>query len=306
MIGIVEFFDGVSRGISLNLPHFSRLTHEDNKKYGSLLKKNCIEAILASARKYNLFFRFIDMPYNSEIVGKGLGVNVLEDLESIGDGLGGYCLVDVVDGTWAAVSGCPFSGTTTLAVSLSIEKKKGDLTLADFEYAAVIPHEGDGWYLGRTYSPTLYIKSDRGRTVLGLSPQKNPKEIRFVLDLFTTQTYSQLEKSIDAVKPIMLEWADFVRLYGAGIEITTMFSRDAMEPSVGAYISANQKMDNVIPLSILVEGAGGIVTDWWGNSIADKKLEDRVFVAMSANETLHENILNHFKNVPVIEGGLND
>lgn len=303
MIGVVEFFDGVSRGINLSLHHFFRLSHEDNKKYGNLLKKNCTEAILASAKKYNLFFRFIDMPYNSEVVGKGLGVNVLEDLESTGDGLGGYCLVDVVDGTWAAVSGCPSSGTTTLAVSLSIEKKKEDLTLADFEYAAIFPHEGDGWYLGRTCSPTLHVGSGRERAVLGLSQQKNPKEIRFILDLFTTQTYSQLERSIDAVKPIMLEWADFVRLYGAGIEITTMFSRDAMEPSVGAYVSANQKMDNVIPLSILVEGAGGIVTDWWGNSIADKKLEDRVFVVMSANKALHENILNHFKNVPVIKGG---
>lgn len=302
---IEAFFRRVYYGIRGRIHGYPRQYSENNKAWADRLKKICSKAILEAMDDSNITFNLIDMPYSSEVIGKGLGTNILEQMTVPQEG-SPYCLVDVVDGTWGAVSGSPFSGTTTLAVSFAAKKKKEELTLADFQYSAILPHEMDEWFFGEVERQTLTMDKFESRWASGLTNQTNPRQIRFILDLFTTQTHSQLERSIDAVRPIMLEWADFVRLYGAGVEATTMFHRHGIKPSVGAHISANQKMDNVIPLSILIEGAGGIVTDWWNNSLADKKLEDRAFVVMSANKALHDNIMNHFKDVVVIESGVDE
>jgi hypothetical protein len=119
------------------------------------------------------------------------------------------------------------------------------------------------------------------------------RQTRFFLDLFTAQSYETLAIAIDAVKPLIYDWADIGRFYGAGIELMALLGGPGTTPGFGGYVAANQKADNLIPTTMLLEGAGVLVTTWWGERIDGMRLMDRAYVAIAANKALHEHMVRH-------------
>ena len=209
-----------------------------------------------------------------------------------------YCLIDIIDGTWNASCGLTFSCSTMLAFTRASTKEPANLTLADFEYGFIIPYHGSGLYIGKSNHPTMLLSWDGLGLQLHMSPVREVSKARLILDLFTEEEQDSLARSIGVIGPVIYDWCDYGRFYGAGVEITSLFGHREITPGFAAYVAAHQKMDNIVPAYSMILGAGGIVTDWWGEPITTKKLSDRVHVIMSANKDLHENLVQHLSKRP--------
>lgn len=279
---------------------------ETNKEWGSILKqfvRTSLDNYLQQfANITGINVLVVDMPYTAETgSGRGTGQNLIttrEILSTESSERNIYCLIDEIDGTWNATCGLVFSCSTMLAFTGTTTAKPEDLTLAHFSYGFIIPYYGEGIYISELHRPPQ-IKLWDGLTLpLHTSPVISPSQTRVILDLFTEEKQDSLALSILVIESVIYDWCDFGRFYGAGVEISTLFGYRNMTPGFSAYVAANQKMDNIIPTYALVLGAGGIVTDWWGDPIMGKKLPDRVYVVMSANEALHKNLVQHLSARP--------
>lgn len=281
----------------------SRRQDEANKELASRLKRK-VEADLdelASDLAASLGRRIVllDTEYTAEIgSGRGAGKNLLKIKRSIeGPNRRGtiYGFVDVIDGTWNASCGLPFSCSTTISFTDPMDgKRPDDLSIGDFRYGFIIPYFGHGIYIGvRDMRPTIKLWNEDRHTALFMSRIEDQRRARVIIDLFTELSQEALSESIKAVVPVIYEWCDFGRFYGAGFEVASLFGYYNIDPGFSAYIAASQKSDNVVPMYHLVLGAGGIVTDWWNQAISNKKLTDRIYVIMSANAILHKNLVQH-------------
>lgn len=295
---IDEFAISLGHSLHTTIPTLQR-GEEINQEWSTVLHAHAElilqDHLLQLAHAHGIRLGLIDMPYSAVTgSGRGKGRNSVH-CEFIGGGKEKiYCFTDVIDGTWNAISGLLFSCSTMIAFTNISQKDPNELTLRDFQSGVVIPYCGRGIYIGEIGQATTLIAWDGEISPLRLSQEHDPTRARFILDLFTEEEQSSLEESIKVIGPPLAEWADFGRFYGAGVEVTCMLGVKNQTPSFAAHVSAHQKMDNIVPTYPLVVGAGGIVTDWWGESILDKKLTDRVHVIMAANATFHQNLVTHF------------
>jgi fructose-1,6-bisphosphatase/inositol monophosphatase family enzyme len=282
---------------------------EDNHHWKEHLKERCLLGIkrgFESLLPNDVGVRLIETPYNSAIIGRGDGKNEM------------HChhwrrpnarrtitvLVDIVDGSWNAACGLPWSASTMLALTeiTASEKPADELVLDDFKCGIIVPlvggvaaPKGDaGFYYGVSgEAPRFRLAHTATEFPLHPTPMDDVRQTRFFLDLFTAQSYETLSIALEAVKPLIRDWADFGRFYGAGIELMSLLARPGITPGFGGYVAANQKADNLIPTKMLLEGAGVIVTNWWGEPIDQMKVMDRVYVAIGASKPLHDHMLRH-------------
>jgi hypothetical protein len=276
----------------------------DNATWKTELKERCLAGVAAGLRASlapDVAAHLIETPYNTTTIGKGAGRNVMscrvltEGTRSI------TLLADIVDGSWNAACGLPWSASTMLAFSNISEGAPAHdaLVLDDFKCGLVVPlvaspHDPAGFYYGIRGESPVYRTLDGGvEWPLAPSDVEDVRQTRCFLDLFTTQSYEAMAASIKAVGPLMQDWADFGRFYGAGMELMALLGRPGVTPGFGGYVAANQKADNLIPTTMLLEGAGMIVTDWWGESIHRMKIMDRCYVAIGANRPLHDHMVRH-------------
>ena len=301
---------------------------ETNKEWGETLKARVQTALnthvtkLVEEQSLNLYL--LDMPY---IAGKGSGrgggqdvitaqkfipygenpisedalvtdARIIERLTVSETEKRTYCLIDIIDGTWNASCGLLFSCSTMLAFTPSLMKQPGDLTLADFHSGFILPYHGPGLYVGQFQTPTLLLSWDGGSQQLQMSPVTDVSKARVILDLFTEENKDALAQAILSIGPVMYDWCDYGRFYGAGAEIAALFGYRNLVPGFAAYVAASQKMDNIVPTYAVVVGAGGIVTDWWGDPIKTKKLSESVHIIMAANKTLHAHLVQHLSKHP--------
>ena len=275
----------------------------DNATWKAALKDHCFAGIAAGLKATlpaDVSVRFIETPYNTTRVGKGAGQNEMH-CRVLNDGPRSITLLaDIVDGSWNAACGAPWSASTMLAFTNITDGSPDVETLAldDFTCGLVVPlvaspHDPPGFYYGSRGARPLYRSPDGVEWPLAPTGIDDVRQTRFFLDLFTTQSYDALAASIAAVGPLIYEWADIGRFYGTGIELMSLLGRPGVTPGYGGYVAANQKADNLIPTTMLLEGAGLIVTDWWGGSIHEMKIMDRRYVAIAANRTLHDHLVQH-------------
>lgn len=329
VVTVFEMAKDIHTGISSLVRQY-----ETNKEWGSRLKA-VVQASLSyhftrliENQQTNIYL--LNMPYTAETgSGRGLGSNpitsqkfvpfkeneitedgnidfITEDgnIDFIDEqGLMGkeekiYCLIDIVDGTWNASCGLTFSCSTMLAFTRPSVQKPTDLTLADFEYGFIIPYCGFGLYVGQLHNPTMLLSWDGLGMQLNMSPVKDVSKTRVILDLFTEEKKDSLAKSIPVIGPVIYDWCDYGRFYGAGVEIAALFGYRNLVPGFSAYVAAHQKMDNIVPSWPMILGAGGIVSDWWGDPITTKRLSDRVHIVMAANRDLHDNLVGHLSKRP--------
>lgn len=283
---------------------------ETNKEWGAYLKglvRNIIDVRMKNlSRDIGADVLTVDMPYTAETgSGRGTGQNLLVTKDPSGknstDGEKIYCLIDEIDGTWNANCGLPFSCSTTMSFTKPTRMKPEELTLAHFYAGFIIPYFGAGMYFNEYFNIPKIAFWDGQISELHMSPVVSPGQTRVIIDLFTEEKKDSLALSIPVIGPVIYDWCDFGRLYGAGVEVTALFGYKNMTPGFSAYVAANQKTDNIAPMYSLIFGAGGNVTDWWGESVMNKKLLDRVHVVMSANEELHENLIGHLSKRPINE-----
>jgi fructose-1,6-bisphosphatase/inositol monophosphatase family enzyme len=272
---------------------------ETNLEWGQLQKSFVRNHVDRTFRDISTAFSIpiviVDMPYTAETgSGRGEGKNPVIVDRVFGDAQIGvteniYCLTDDIDGTWNMSCGFPYSCSTTIALTQPTRTRPEDLTLAHFSQGFIFPYFREGmFYWDHREQPPRLLTWDEGHVLpLHMSPITTPKQTRLIVDLFTELSDEGHIESLATVQPLLHEWCDFGRFYGAGVEISMLFGYRNMQPGFSAYVAACQKMDNIAPTYGMVLGAGGFVTDWWGNSIMGKKLSDRVHVVMSANEPLH-------------------
>jgi len=281
----------------------------DNQRWIQELKERCLLGIrggLESHLEPDVAVRFVESPYNTKTVGKGAGKNEMscrvwgraDATRTIS------VLADIVDGSWNSACGLPWSSSTMLAFT-EIERNQkhaDELVLSDFKCGLIVPIVGNisspkemaGFYYGAAGEPPHYRLADSPiEYPLHPSNAEDVRQTRLLLDLFTTQTYESLAISIDAVKPLIYDWADIGRFYGAGIELMSLLGTPGTMPGFGGYVAANQKADNLIPTKMLLEGAGVIVTNWWGEPIDQMKIMDRMYVAIAATNPLHKHLMQH-------------
>lgn len=281
----------------------------DNQRWKETLKERCLLGIrggLESRLEPEVAIRFIETPYNTRIAGRGAGRNEMSCCvwERAHATRTLTVLADIVDGSWNATCGLPWSASTMLALTEIGDRRKhaDDLILSDFKCALIVPLVGSvshpremaGFYYGAAGEPPRYRLADSAvEYPLHPTDVDDVRQTRFFLDLFTAQTYESLAISIDAVKPLIYEWCDIGRFYGAGIELMSLLGMPGTTPGFGGYVAANQKADNLIPTKMLLEGAGVIVTNWWGEPIDRMKIMDRMYVAIAANKPLHGHMMRH-------------
>lgn len=281
-----------------------------NRQWSDILKDRCLLGIrnaLSKVLNPDIAINFITTPYNTPVVGKGKGVNelVVNKWGAMANVAGNISvLADVIDGSWNAACGVPWSASTMLAMT-DIAATPHDpeaLTLADFKCGLIIPlidssmppNSELGFYYGMAgQSPKFRHWNKSEEDELYPTGMTDVRQTRLFLDLFTTQTYESLALSIAAVGPLIYDWADIGRFYGAGMELMALLGRPGVTPGFGGYVAANQKSDNLIPTKLILQGAGLFVTDWWGESIDKIKIMDRTYVAIAANEQLHDHLLKH-------------
>ena len=301
--------------------------YETNEEWGQKMK-DVVQASLSYhltrfVEKQQTDLYILNMPYTAKTgSGRGLGQNPITaqkfvpfkenelsedailgnaiDIKKgeIADGEKTYCLIDIVDGTWNAACGLTFSCSTMLGFTDPSVRQPRDLTLADFKYGFIIPYQGAGLYVGKFNYPTMLFSWDGLGLQLHMNPVRDVAKARLILDLFTEEKKDSLAQSINVIGPVIYDWCDYGRFYGAGVEIAALFGYRKIMPGFAAYVAAHQKMDNIVPTYSMVLGAGGIVTDWWGDPITTKKLNDRVHVVMSANKDLHTNLVEHLSKRP--------
>jgi hypothetical protein len=281
----------------------------DNQRWKETLKERCLLGIrggLESHLEPDVAIRFVETPYNTKIVGRGAGKNEMSCRvwERVHATRTITVLADVVDGSWNAACGLTWSASTMLALTEIEDRQKhaDDLILSDFKCGLIVPLVGSlsrpremaGFYYGVAGEPPHYRLADSTiEYPLHPTDMDDVRQTRFFLDLFTAQTYDSLAISIDAVKPLIYEWGDIGRFYGAGIELMSLLGTPGTTPGFGGYVAANQKADNLIPTKMLLEGAGAIVTNWWGEPIDQMRIMDRMYVAIAATKPLHEHMLRH-------------
>lgn len=281
----------------------------DNARWKDLLKERSLRGIrggLEAALAPEVAIRFIETPYNTKVAGRGLGRNEMHchQWERARPQRTLTVLGDIVDGSWNAACGLAWSASTMIAMSGFEETPTpaDALVLADFRCALIVPivagvaspAEPASFYYGAMGEPPRLRVAESGRE-LALHPTDavDVQATRCFLDLFTAETYETLAVSIDAVKPVMRDWGDIGRFYGAGIELMSLLGVPGTTPGFGGYVAANQKADNLIPTRMLLEGAGAIVTDWWGEPIDRMRIMDRKYVAIAANARLHAHLVQH-------------
>lgn len=284
-----------------------------NRQWVDILKDRCLRGIHTALSKVlnpEIAINFITTPYNTKIIGKGKGINEMI-LDKWGDQTSPQTisiLADVVDGSWNVACGVPWSASTMLAMTdiMDTPHDPGTFTLADFKCGLIIPLIDSGMppesELGFFYGvegqqPKFRHWNSTKEDYLFPTDITDVRQTRFFLDLFTTQTYESLALSIAAVGPLIYDWADIARFYGAGIEMMSLLGRLGITPGFGGYVAANQKSDNLIPTKLLLEGAGLIVTDWWNNPIDNIKIMDRTYVAIAANKPLHDHMIRHLSRI---------
>jgi fructose-1,6-bisphosphatase/inositol monophosphatase family enzyme len=281
----------------------------DNLRWKNELKERCLRGIrsgLESELEADVSICLVETPYNTKVPGRGRGRNEMScRIWERGRATRTITvLADVVDGSWNAACGLPWSASTMVALTGIAERhpQPDDLVLSDFRCGLVVPLVGDlasprepaGFYYGlRGEGPRYRLAGSATEYPLRPTDIENVQHTRFFLDLFTAETFETLAVSIDAVKPLMHDWGDIGRFYGAGIELMSLLGRPGMTPGFGGYVAANQKADNLIPTKMLLEGAGVIVTNWWGEPIDRMKIMDRMYVAIAANKPLHEHLVRH-------------
>jgi fructose-1,6-bisphosphatase/inositol monophosphatase family enzyme len=284
----------------------------DNARWKAALKERCLLGIrkgLESQIGPDIALRMIELPYSTQAIGaKGLGKNEL-CCRLWKDGRRTLTvLVDVLDGTWNATAGLPWSSSTMLALT-DIQEQPAppqDLLLSDFKCALISPLAGGlaapaeppGFYYGVVGEPPRFrLAASTVESMLSPTVVDDCRQTRFFLDLFTTESYESHAISIDAVKPLLYEWADFGRFYGTGMEMMALLGIPGTTPGFGGYVAANQKADNLIPTKMLLEGAGMIVTNWWAEPIDSMRITDRAYVAIAANQPLHQNLVRHLSRI---------
>ena len=285
----------------------------DNQQWAVVLKDLCLRGIrgaLMQTLKPDVDVCFITTPYNTTVIGKGGGVNemVVDIWSSHKAGPTLTILADIIDGSWNAACGVPWSASTMLAFtdivpdSIALE----ELRLQDFKCGLIIPLIDSGmppdselgFYYGVAGQPPQFRHWNTSREEeLHPTDITDVRQTRCFLDLFTTQTYESLALSIAAVGPLIYDWADIARFYGAGMELMSLLGRPGITPGFGGYVAANQKSDNLIPTKLLLEGAGLMVTDWWGEPIDTIKIMDRTYVAIAANQPLHDHLIRHLSKM---------
>ena len=279
---------------------------QDNARWKDELKRRCLGGIrsgLEAALDADVAVSFIETPYNTKSPGRGLGKNEMTcQLWRRGAATRTVTvLADIVDGSWNAACGLPWSASTMLALS-DVPKTPETLTLADFSCAAIVPmvgavatpREPAGFYYGAKGQPPRYRLADgSAEWPLHATAVEDVGHTRLFLDLFTAERYEELAVSITAVARLMHDWGDIGRFYGAGMELMALLARPGTTPGFGGYVAASQKADNLIPTKMLLEGAGVIVSDWWGGAIDTMKIMDRRYVAIAANPALHRHLLGH-------------
>jgi len=276
----------------------------DNQRWKDELKQRTragIREALDAKVKAGTGIQLIETPYNTSVAGRGLGRNELVCHRwREGEGRQLVLLADILDGSWNAACGVPWSASTMIALTV-VEPgtRPEDLTLADFRCALVVPLAAGaagepGFYYGAAGEVPRYRVAGTGEEcALHPTDIEEAGKTRVFLDLFTEESYDTLAISIDAVKPIMYHWGDIARFYGAGIELMALLATPGTTPGFGGYVAANQKSDNLIPTTMLLQGAGMIVTDWWGEPIDRMRIMERKYVAIAANRALHQSLVQH-------------
>ena len=297
---LAEFAVSIGESVAKAASRLRRTTETNQKwenKVGFLLDQKIRRLLENSARKNNYQIYAVSMPYVAETIEMGKGKDHL-NIRIIGNGKKKVaCLYDVIDGTWNETAGLKFSVSTILAFTKEISGKlPGKFSINDFTVGVVAPHHGEGLYYAIKGLRPVFRNYKTGKEEsLRLTSETDTNKLRCIIDVFTSPNKKVHDKAIDSIIPIMKEWRDFGRYYGTGIELMSLLGRLNAEPAYGGYVTFNQKTDNLVAPLLILSCAGAIISDWNGNPITNKLLEEKANVVVASNKALYNLLISHVK-----------
>ncbi|MFH0829684.1 MAG: hypothetical protein V1887_00800 [Candidatus Aenigmatarchaeota archaeon] len=210
---------------------------------------------------------------------------------------------------------------TGIAFTPPTKKDLSELTIGDFDVATIVdgnPTVSRAYPTNavayRSFSHELFteeINEDECSISLRTSTQTNLGQATVVLDNFQAfdrkSAASGSEKLAGEVYKRLANRNeggafDIVRLYANMGELLRQTLDQGIleqgappgyiEPQGVGHITINENMPNLIPITPVAEGAGGIVIDFDGNPIRERKINaGRPNVIIAANETIKEQLL---------------
>ena len=204
-----------------------------------------------------------------------------------------------------------------IAFTLPTSKQLSDLKIGDFQIAAIV--DGNPT-LYRTYPTNAVVYPVSGprlqtyecdeskrRHKLCTSSQKELSQATVLFDAFQAfDTKSAKSGSQQLVVRIFEKLInrneggafDIVRLYAnIGETLRQLLERDGKryryEPQSVGSITVNENLPNLLPITSIIEGAGGQVVDFEGNPISGRALKsERPNVIVAANLVIRDKLLN--------------
>jgi len=280
---ISQTANGLKRSIETNQEWADKLESVLEVKIEQLLEN------FAKEKDYQIYV--IEMPYVAKSVEAGLGKDFIK-LRLVGDGKKKIaCLYDVIDGTWNEKAGLRFTVSTLIAFTKSFTTAPKRFKIGDFVMGVVAPHHGEGLYYTIKGSRPAFKNYLKGKVEnLKLTEETNTNKLRCIIDIFTAHDKKYHDRALDLVSPAMRAWRDFGRYYGTGIELMALLGRSNTEPAYGGYLTVDQKSDNLVAPLLILNGAGAFISDWEGNSIENRFLEEKTNVIIASNKTLYDSL----------------
>lgn len=176
-------------------------------------------------------------------------------------------LIDPIDGTRSFITGYPLYGTLIALL------KDGQPLLSIIDMPAL-----DERFLATTTTPTLYQKGKQQQQVKTAKQSDIAKATLFSTDyeMFNAEEHQQLKALRQAVA---------MRRYNGDCYLYAMLASGWID----LVVEADMQVYDFLPLVLIVEQAGGVITDWQGRAL-NKNSSGQILAA--ATPTLHQAALS--------------
>jgi len=213
-----------------------------------------------------------------------------ESVKEIGQGkLKVFTILDPLDGSMNAISDIPFY---SCIIAFTEPTEKDEVSIGDFKHGFVGDLVHDRVF--HSDGKVAMLNTER----IFCSDETDPMRSRIILDSNTYKYDGAKSREVyeSRFMPLRLGFLDYGRLYGAGLELITLVAQKGIKPAYTAYLCPFQKLDNIVGPKVIIEAAGGIVTDWENKPLDDHDMSSRPDVIFSANKKIHEFILNRIRS----------
>jgi len=251
----------------------------DTTKVDMAAEKAVFDCLTKAAEEHDLAFRVLSEEQGGEIKTLGKSEKVV------------YVVLDPVDGTSNATTNVPIYGAN-IAFTRPQYLKEGehrDVTLGEFT-VGVSAVEGRGRFYAIKGGKAYMLSEENDPLELFMLEEEDADYSRILLDPYNAEDREACEVIFMSLRAGSKAFRTCDSFHCSGFEIMLLLAEKGHVPAHAAYVAAEQKVDNILAGKIIVEAAGGEITDWEGNSLDNYKIDARPSVLFANTEQIADHI----------------